>query len=90
MPGDPTIEALRLIHDLGGIDGGHHKQWLLDQIVRTLTGCPIETREAVDSRGASFTHEVLGESDAYREWVRAFEDGEDGPRTYEWDTGCPP
>ncbi len=29
-------EALDLIYQYGGIDGGHHKQWLLDQIVRVL------------------------------------------------------
>ena len=29
--------ALRLIYDFGGIDGAHHKQWLLDQIVKALS-----------------------------------------------------
>jgi len=28
---------LDMISELGGIDGSHHKQWLLDQIVRELT-----------------------------------------------------
>jgi hypothetical protein len=27
-----------LIATNGGIDGGHHKQWLLDQILRTILG----------------------------------------------------
>ena len=31
-------EALSLISKYGGIDGGHHKQWVLDQVVRILTG----------------------------------------------------
>ncbi len=31
-----TADALDLIHRYGGIDGAHHKQWLLDQIVRVL------------------------------------------------------
>jgi len=30
------IEALDLIWTLGGIDGDHHKQWLIDQLVRVL------------------------------------------------------
>ena len=30
-------EALDIITQYGGIDGAHHKQWVLDQIVRTLT-----------------------------------------------------
>jgi hypothetical protein len=29
--------ALALISRYGGIDGAHHKQWCLDQVVRTLT-----------------------------------------------------
>jgi len=29
---------LCLIDRYGGIDGGHHKQWLLDQIAREITG----------------------------------------------------
>lgn len=28
--------ALDLISQFGGIDGGHHKQWVLDQVVRAL------------------------------------------------------
>lgn len=31
-------DALSIIIRYGGIDGGHHKQWVLDQIVRKLTG----------------------------------------------------
>lgn len=37
--GDPwrRIEAaLGFIERYGGIDGGHHKQWVLDQVVRSL------------------------------------------------------
>lgn len=31
-------ETLDLITRYGGIDGSHHKQWVLDQIVRKLVG----------------------------------------------------
>jgi hypothetical protein len=31
-------EALDIIHRYGVIDGAHHKQWVLDQVVRALTG----------------------------------------------------
>lgn len=31
-------EALNLIREYGGIDGDHHKLWVLDQVVRQLTG----------------------------------------------------
>lgn len=30
--------ALATIYRYAGIDGEHHKQWLLDQVVRELTG----------------------------------------------------
>ena len=35
-------EALLLLFRYGGIDGDHHKQWVLDQVVRTLTGSKRE------------------------------------------------
>ena len=58
-------QALDLIAEWGGIDGGHHKQWLLDQLVRTL-------------------------ANDYDKWVKEWEEGEDGPDTYQWDTGIAP
>lgn len=30
--------ALALAFDYGGIDGAHHKAWVIDQIVRALAG----------------------------------------------------
>ena len=30
------FEVLDFIAEWGGIDGGHHKQWVLDQLVRIL------------------------------------------------------
>ncbi|KKN13750.1 hypothetical protein LCGC14_1003000 [marine sediment metagenome] len=57
--------ALDFITRFGGIDGAHHKQWVLDQVVRSL-------------------------SHDYEAWVKAYEDGEDGRHTYEWDEGIVP
>lgn len=31
-------EAIELIVQYGGIDGAHHKDWVLDQVVRKLAG----------------------------------------------------
>lgn len=31
--------ALSLAIQFGGIDGAHHKTWVIDQMVRALTGC---------------------------------------------------
>lgn len=34
--------ALNIICQYGGIDGDHHKAWVIDQVVRTLTGDKYE------------------------------------------------
>ncbi len=75
--------ALEMVDRFGGIDGAHHKQWVLDQIVRALTGCPV-TR----LHGNGFKE--LGENEEYRNWVAEHCDGNEGPETYEWDTGIAP
>lgn len=58
--------ALHVALEYGGIDGGHHKMWVIDQMVRELTG------------------------NRYDEFIREVCNGEDGPDTYEWDTGIAP
>lgn len=35
-------KVLELIERFGGVDGGHHKQWVIDQIARILTGTEYE------------------------------------------------
>jgi len=35
---DDAESALRLLLDYGQIDGAHHKQWVIDQAVRYLSG----------------------------------------------------
>ena len=73
-------EALAMA-EVGCTDGAHHKMWVIDQIVRILTGCEINEYGYVDQSGLN---------EEYREWVARFEAGEDGPHTYEWDTGIAP
>jgi hypothetical protein len=60
-----TEKALALIADYGGTDGDHHKQWLIDQLLRVLT-------------------------DDYDQWVKDYQDGEEGVHTYTWDIGITP
>ena len=44
---DRIQAAIDVIVKYGGTDGAHHKDWVLDQAVRTLTGCTEEvTSEA--------------------------------------------
>lgn len=37
-PEEKIKAALELIERYGGIEGSHHKQWLIDQILQKLTG----------------------------------------------------
>lgn len=41
-------KCLQFIEAYGGIDGAHHKQWVIDQIVRTLLGTPKAYKEWVE------------------------------------------
>lgn len=58
--------AIEMAVKYGGIDGAHHKDWVIDQMVRILAG------------------------DNYEQVVKEACDGEDGPNTYDWDTGIAP
>lgn len=83
-------KALEIIVKYGSIDGAHHKDWVLDQAVRALTGCPMETRTAKDRNGKEYTYKAQGMSEAYINLVREACAGEDGPDTYSWSEGVPP
>lgn len=87
-------KALEIAHD-GAIDGGHHKMWVIDQMVRALTGCPMVTMQNHHAHCPingfkTIEFEGQGESEEYQEWVADHCNGEDGPHTYEWDTGIAP
>ena len=92
MSGERIEEALEMILQNGGFDGSHHKQWVLDQVVRILTGCPTITATAKTFGGDVFTYETLGESDAYKRWLASYQfpDGPEGEDYGEWDTGIVP
>ena len=84
-------KALEIAAQSGGVDGGHHKMWVIDQMVRALTGCPMERRAATDYRGQPYEYETQGESDEYRDWVSDYEVGDgDGSEYASWDTGIAP
>ena len=51
----------------GGIDGDHHKAWVIDQMVRALTGCPMVKRNAIDCNNKPYEYEGQGESDEYKQ-----------------------
>jgi hypothetical protein len=37
-PEERICKALEIAADYGGIDGAHHKDWVIDQMVRVLAG----------------------------------------------------
>lgn len=83
-PGQPDVAgALKVASEFAMYDGDHHKMWVIDQMVRHLTGCPVEQRSATDVNGTAYTYEALGESQAYREFV-----GDDDDDY--WDEGIAP
>ena len=67
MDNGPRISsALDIAMLYAGFDGDPHKVWVIDQMVRTLTG------------------------NGYADWVKAYNAGDDGPNTYEWEEGIAP
>jgi hypothetical protein len=51
-------KALELILQFGGTDGGHHKTWVIDQVVRILTGDGYEqwVKDAFDGEDGPDTY----------------------------------
>lgn len=91
MPTEEKIQqAITFAVRYGGIEGDHHKAWVIDRMVRSLTGCPVILKEAIDCNGKPYTFETLGESQEYLEVVRNAKMGEDGPETYPWEIGIAP
>lgn len=83
-------KALAIAVAYGGIDGAHHKDWVIDQMVRALTGCPVQLYVEPLGDGGEFTASEQVESEAYKELVAQACAGEDGPQTYSWSTGIAP
>ena len=87
----PTDWALDFIESYGQTDGSHHKQWVIDQVVRILLGTPVVVKRARWDNGHQALRVSTGEPSArYLEWVRRYKEGEDGPDTYGYEEGVSP
>jgi hypothetical protein len=62
-------------------DGAHHKNWVIDQMVRELFGCPTVMKSIVDAEGKRHSYPVLGENAEYKAFVA---------RHHWWDEGTSP
>lgn len=56
---DQIKKAISIAVKYAGIDGAHHKQWVIDQMVRTLAGEHYEeiVRDACDGAEGPNTYE---------------------------------
>lgn len=89
----PQDWALKYVEYYRQIDGGHHKQWVLDQIARILLGTPVEVELARWYNGKEEYHFSTGEpSEKYLEWEADMfgEMDENGYYEYGYDHGVAP
>lgn len=72
-PEQPNVAgALDIAAECARYDGSHHKQWVFDQMVRNLTGCPmVPMVNTFTGDGVPYHFMGLGESEAYREFRAA-------------------
>ncbi len=87
----PQDWAMVWIEMYSGIDGAHHKDWIIDQIARILKGTKVIMRIAKWESGEQNKIFTLDEpTQEYHKWVEEMRDGEDGANTYSYDTGIAP
>jgi hypothetical protein len=85
--------AMLFIGRWGGIDGVHHKTWMIDQVSRILKGTPVVVTEAKWANGQSeFRFRLADPSADYVAWIDMMrgETYPDGRREYGWDVGIAP
>ena len=90
----PSDWAMLFIEMYGQIDGGHHKQWVLDQVARILKGTEVKvTLARWDNGNEEYRFNLVEEgSPAYADWVIEMlgDIDEDGCHEYGYDKGSPP
>ena len=91
--------SLQYIVAYGGIDGAHHKSWVLDQVARILNGTPVKVLRAEWGPSKDYPdglvewRYVTGEPSA--EYLKMVKDAKydpksDDPEGYTWDEGIEP
>ncbi len=87
----PTDWAMLWIERYSGIDGAHHKDWIIDQVARILKGTKVIVKLAKWEGGHQEERFHLDEPPTeYWKWVEEMKDGEDGAYTYDYDFGIAP
>jgi hypothetical protein len=70
--------ALYYAGEHAGYDGDHHKMWVIDQMVRALTGCGLVRKTATGANGMSYSYEGQGESPEYTQFITRHQDWDEG------------
>ena len=90
----PSDWALTYIMSYGGIDGDHHKTWVLDQIARILKGTSVEVTLAKwDNHEPEYRFTTGKPSKEYLAWVKEVKgeyDKENDEYEYGYDEGIAP
>ena len=88
----PSDWALYLIASYGQTDGGHHKQWVLDQVARVLHGTPVIVKLARWEDEQEWRVNLDEPSDDYKDWVEELKewDEQSDEYIYGYDTGIAP
>lgn len=79
-------KALAIAVAYGSIDGAHHKDWTIDQMVRALTGCPVGLNPGSPGQPSAREHVAQLESQEYKELVAEVCNGD----AEGWPTGIAP
>lgn len=83
--------AMLFIKMYSGIDGSHHKDWIIDQISRILKGTKVKVSLAKWKNGSTEERFSLEEPPTeYWKWVEDMKNGKDGLETYSYDFGIVP
>lgn len=87
----PADWAIYWIERYGPYDGGHHKQWTMDQVVRILKGGQIKIKVASWDNHKDEYRVSVEPTDEYFEWVEEMRgDPENEDNFYDYDEGTPP
>lgn len=87
----PQDWAMLWVEMYTGIDGSHHKDWLIDQIARILKGTKVIIKLAKWDDGIEEYRFTLDDASIeYHKWVERMCDGEDGADTYSYEVGIAP
>lgn len=84
---DPKIQrAIDIASKMSAYEGDHHKAYVIDQMIRALTGCMVTKTISINRGGVPQEVEVMEVSEEYLRFVSRYEE----EASWGWDTGIAP